>query len=145
EEDEIFQTRFGNFLSIRQMSWLWKELQAGEVWPLEFDLPGYVPAGGADGTTTATLNVYWPDRSAPPGPVTLELAAGEEPVATLTFPKGVSSSTFAIPARLLQEGDNRFTVRRVAEEDAKIPGGVLYVDSLDFVYTSLLKSQEGAH
>lgn len=147
QKDEIFQTRLGNFLSVREMTWVWVELVPGKKWKTDFDLPGFIPSTD-DATTTAALNLYWSDH-VNTGTAKLEIALGDEVIATSDISAGKPVVPLVIPLKKLQQGLNHLSLTLI--ENSPAGGGVpatksgIYFDSADFAYTSRFVSEEGMH
>ncbi len=144
EEDALFKTKLGSFLSVQKMLWVWKDLKAGEPCEIAFDAPGIVQGNG-DELTTATLAFHLSDTNLPGG-TEIEVRTGQAVVHQGPFTRTSDHVTFAIPSsRLLQAGNTLTVTLRGpgAAEPANGKGNGVSIDSLELVYTSLIAARDG--
>ncbi len=139
EQDNSLQTRVGNFLSIRQMEWVWKQVTAELPATLNFDCPGLVnPTPSMKGRLF--FYVGGPGSIAPVE-YSIELN-GSTLVEGQRLTRNADPVEFEIPANLARLTGNRLTFKLT---QSGRPIQFLWVDALEFTGPSLLRAKDGQH
>ncbi len=108
EEDKQLKIHAGNFLSIKGMRWVWRELTSSEVFRHTFDLPGYVSIPGEG---KAIIRLYCHPGEFTPG---TRIVAQINDATSHTFTlRNINDDEkdFKLDFRALREEGNLFTLR----------------------------------
>ncbi|MBI5153684.1 hypothetical protein HZA57_00470, partial [Candidatus Poribacteria bacterium] len=141
EKDNSMQTHLGNFLTIREMRWVWEELEPGKAMRYTFRVPGLQqPVPDAKGA----VQMYYAGVGLT-GPVTLKIGVNGtvlEEGATLNSTRELIE--IAIPSGLLRHDTNflDLTLQAPAAPGAR-PLPPVYFDALELEYESLFKADDG--
>lgn len=138
ERDEHLQTRIGNFLSIREMAWVWDRLESGATKTFPFDLPALpLPAPGAN----ARIVLYCAG-SGKIGNATARLTINGASVGEEFALSGETSELrVEIPAGLLRRDGNEIAIAwNETGESAPV-----WLDAVELQFESLFRVGAGEH
>lgn len=144
EEEKRLETRLGNFLSIRGMTWVWHQLDTTEPFKHEFDLPGLVRG---DRDTTMRLVLYYAALSIPTDIPSQVSVNGQSfdlgPLPSINQFLEVPTVNFTVPQGVMKEKGNRieFTIGNSPSMKSGLPP--LFVDRLEIQYPSYFAPAKG--
>jgi hypothetical protein len=140
EQDERLETKEGNFLSIRDMRWVWRELPRAKAIELFFDLPGH-EVTESEKFKEASLEVILyagKGRLPPRGLLEADLngvALGKLSVEGAHAPPNLRME---FPASALKEKDNRFSLSWNGDEKT----ASLFLDALEISHHRRLEPDD---
>ena len=137
-QDNELKTRFGEFLSVQEMVWVWTRLDDEEPAEVTFDLPGLAPQ--RDLAVVVRCHLYSGTGEFQEG---LQLIAGggglTEQIADVDPRRGVAE--FSWPSPSFRPGENRLRLRLGGEEQ----GSDFFLEKLTLDHPARLSPQNGLH
>ncbi len=135
EEDYLLETRVGNFLSIRGMTWVWRTLKPGTEERFTFNLPGLVYSGE---NATLTVDLYYAGLMVPGDVPARVNVNGTQfdlgPIPTTNQFLDIPQLTLSIPSNLLKPANNNVGVSIQASKTN--PNGMIpiFIDRINVSY-----------
>ncbi len=135
EEDYLLETRVGNFLSIRGMTWVWRALKPGVEERFSFNLPGLVYSGE---NATLTVDLYYAGLMVPGDvPARVDINGTQfdlGPIPTTNQFLDVPQLTLSIPSTILKPANNSVGVSIQASKTN--PQGMIpiFIDRMEVSY-----------
>lgn len=140
EHDERLETKEGNFLSIRDMRWVWRELPRGKAVELFFDLPGHRISESPAGNENSLEVILYAGRGrmAPRGRLDVDLNGVAFGDLTLEGSFTPANLRMEFPSSALKEKDNRFSLVWKGEEKT----ASLFLDALEINHRRRLEPDD---
>lgn len=144
EQDNVLQTRVGNFLSIRGMTWIWAPVTFGEAVTFPIEAPGIT---STPQDVTLKLDFYYGAISIPLNmPIRIRVNRGERVLEEMPRPRSIDetpSITVTFPSSLLQQSDNTIELLFGTEGAPGDNIPPVFLDRIHLTYESAIVPEQG--
>lgn len=138
QEDNTLEKRLGNFLTVKDMTWVWAPLTPAAPTTYSFNLPGLPTV-----VPEAQANLkFYQSVSGLASFANLEYSINGVAVQTAQLNPGDTEAQLAIPANVLKRSGNTLAIRCVDEKPTPSLSTV-YLDSIQLTHESLFRGDEG--
>lgn len=138
EQDNTLEKRLGNFLTVRDMTWVWGALSPTEPTPFEFNLPG-LPT---DVPEAKAQLFFYQSQSGLKGTALLEVSVNGNRIQEAQLTSTSNSLEITIPANILKRVGNVLEIRS-ADSTPNQTLGLVYLDNIELQHESLFRGDNG--